>query len=398
MKFVNDTIKKDFPMLNNEEKQFIYLDSSSTSLKPKCVLDSINEFYTMYTSNAYRGDYINSEIVSLKIDECRGLIATLLNCSENEVIFTSNCSESINLLVHMLEIKKGNKVICSILEHHSNLLPWLEVADVSVVSVDLNGIIELDELEKLLSSNKIKLVSITAVSNVTGNIQPIKKICKLAHKYNALAVIDCCQYLPHHEINVVDIDCDFLAFSAHKMCGPSGLGVLYGKKEILTKCKKVKFGGGMVDKIVDFNNIRYKEIPYCFECGTLAIENIIGFGSALRYLMTLGYDKITNHNKELNEYFYKKIQECQNVKMLFPVSTNHVPIFTFGLTNEKLNIHYIAKILSDAYNICVSAGYQCAQPLYRSINQNGGIRASLQFYNTKKDIDIFFEKINELNI
>ena len=211
-------------------------------------------------------------------------------------------------------------------------------------------------------------------------------------------MIDCCQYLPHHEINVMDVECDFLAFSAHKMCGPSGLGVLYGKKEILAKCQKAKFGGGMVDKVIDFSNIRYKEIPYCFECGTLPIESIIGFGSALRYLLTLGYDKIEAYNKELNEYFYGKIQESKNVKLLFPISNNHVPIFTFGLTNENLNIHYIAKILSDSYNICVSAGYQCCQPLYNTVNKKGGIRVSLQFYNTKNDADVFFEKINELNI
>lgn len=395
---MNEKVIKDFPMLSGEVNKLIYLDSSATALKPRCVLDSMSEFYTKYTANAYRGDYLNSEIVSLKMDECRNLVSILLNCSENEVIFTNNCSDSINLLLHMLDIKKSDKIICSILEHHSNLLPWIEQADVSIVSTNSEGIIDLDELEKLLTGNKIKLVSITAVSNVTGNIQPIKEICKLAHKYNALAMIDCCQYLPHHDLNVMDMECDFLAFSAHKMCGPSGVGILYGNKEMLSRCKKAKFGGGMVDKVIDFNNIRYKEIPYCFECGTLPIENIIGFASALRYLMTLGYDRIKTHNKELNEYFYEKTQESKNVKLLFPVSNNHVPIFTLGLTNEKLNIHYVAKILSDSYNICVSAGYQCAQPLYNSINQKGGIRASLQFYNTKRDIDFFFAKLNSLNI
>jgi len=395
---MNDKIIKEFSMLTNETNPLIYLDNCSTALKPKCVLDSMTEFYSKYTANAYRGDYLNSEIVSLKIDECRELVATLLNCSETEVIFTSNCSDSINLLLHMLEISKEDKVICSVLEHHSNLLPWLEGANISIVSTDSEGIIDLDELEKLLSSNKIKLVSVTAASNVTGNVQPIKEICRLAHKYNALAMIDCCQYLPHDRLNVTEIDCDFLAFSAHKMCGPSGVGVLYGKKDILLKCRKAKFGGGMVDRVVDLSNVRYKEIPYCFECGTLPIENIIGFGSALRFLLSLGFDKIKVYNKELDEYFYEKIQNSSNIKLLFPISNQHIPIFTFVPANENLNIHYIAKILSDSYNICVSAGYQCCQPLYNSIKQKGGIRASLQFYNTKNDIDIFFEKMRELDI
>lgn len=393
---MNNNIRNDFPILKNNNT--IFFDNSSTSLKPKIVIDSVNEFYNKYTSNAYRGDYINSEIVSLKIDECRSMVATLINCSENEIIFTMNSTDSINLLSNMLRINKRDNVICSILEHHSNLLPWINKANISIVHTDKNGIIDLDELENELKSKKVKLVSITAVSNITGNVQPIKDICKLAHKYNSLVMVDACQMVPHLEVDVKEFDCDFMVFSAHKMCGPSGVGVLYGRKELLKKCKIAKYGGGMVDKIANFENIRYKEIPYCFESGTPPIEGIFGFGSAIRYYLTLGYESITEQNKMLNDYFYDKVLNSKNIELLFPISNNHIPIFTFKFKNKDLNIHYIAKILSDSKNICVSAGYQCAQPLYNYVEEKGGIRVSLQFYNTIEEIDYFFDVIDNLNI
>jgi len=392
---MKQNVRKDFPMLKNN---IVYFDNSSTSLKPYSVLDSINEFYTKYTSNAYRGNYANSEYVSLKIDETRELIATLLNCSNREIIFTSNCTDSINQLVKMLNINKKSKVICSILEHHSNYLPWLNNANVLFVNTNDDGTINLKQLENLLKENNIKLVSITALSNVTGNVQPIKEICKIAHNYKALVNLDCCQYASHYKIDVKDIDCDFLTLSAHKMCGPSGLGIIYGKKDLLLKCKKVKYGGGMVDKIADSNNIRYKEIPYCFEAGTPAIENILGFASAVRYYLSHDINNITNRNKELNDYFYNKLLKSKNIKLIFPISKNHAPIFTFKFNNKNLNLNYVAKILSDSANICVSSGYQCAQPLYNSVNEKGGMRVSLQFYNTEDEIDYFFYIIENLKI
>lgn len=388
-------IRNDFPIL---KKNIVYFDNSSTSLKPYSVLESITDFYTKYTSNAYRGSYINSEYVSLKIDETRELVSTLLNCSPREVIFTSNCTDSINQLVRMLNINKNSKVVCSILEHHSNLLPWLNNANVLTVNLNKDGTINLQELEDLLKSNKVKLVSLTALSNVTGNVQPIKEICQIVHKYKALVNLDCCQFVPHYKINVKDVDCDFLTLSAHKMCGPSGLGILYGKKELLVKCKKVKYGGGMVDRIVNNEEIRYKEIPYCFEAGTPAIENILGFASAIRYYLSYGYDNITKRNQELNDYFYKKLLASKNIELIFPISKNHAPIFTFKFKNNDLNLSYVAKILSDSANICVSSGYQCCQPLYNFINEKGGIRVSLQFYNTEEEIDYFFKVVNNLKI
>ena len=389
-------ITQDFYMKesSNNGKKLVYFDNASTTFKSKQMIEGINDYYKNYTSNVYRGDYINSEKASMKIDECREYVSLLLNSMSEEIIFTHNCSDSLNLVCNMINLNKNDVVICSDIEHHSNYLPWRNKCQLQVVKTDEFGTLDLKDLEEKLKKYNPKIVSITAVSNITGNIQPIKEMCKLVHKYNSLAVIDGCQYIPHNAIDVKDVDCDFLAFSAHKMTGPTGVGILYGKMEELKKCKIVKFGGGMVDKITE-DNIRYKEIPDCFECGTPAIENIIGFSYSLRYLLDIGYKDIEEYMKELDIYMYNKLKELDNIEFIFPISKNHIPIFTFNFKNKTLDIHYVAKVLSDAYNIAVSAGYQCSQPLYNKFNVKGGIRASLYIYNTKDEIDYFIDKIKD---
>lgn len=388
-------IRENYPFL---KQNIIYLDNASTALKPKCVIDAVTNFYTTYTSNAYRGTYANAEYVSLKIDECRALASVFLNCSSSEIIFTGNCTDSINQLVSMLGIKKEDKVVCSVLEHHSNLLPWVNNASVVMVDTDTNGLIDLDGLENILQKDAIKLVSVTGLSNVTGNIMPIKEICTIAHRYGTLVNIDCCQLAPHKAIDVKDIDCDFLTFSGHKLGGPSGIGILYGKKELLSVCKPARVGGGMVDIIRDFDNIEYKEIPHCFEAGTPAIENILGLSAVLKFYMEIGFEQIEQQNQNLNTYFLDKVMQSNNIELLFPVASIHATIFTFKMRNRDIDMSYFAKILADSANICVSSGYQCCQPLYHKINSKGGMRVSLQFYNTTEEIDSLFEVINHLTI
>ena len=390
-------LKEDFYMKesSNNGKKLVYFDNASTTFKPKQTIEAINDYYKNYTSNVYREDYLNSEKSSIKVDECREYVSLLLNSLPEEIIFTHNCSDSLNLVCNMIDLKKDDVVICSDIEHHSNYLPWRNKCNLKVVKTDEFGSLDLTDLETKLKEYSPKIVSITAVSNITGNIQPIKEICELAHKYNCLAVIDGCQYIPHNMIDVRDVDCDFLAFSAHKMLGPTGVGILYGKMEVLKKCRIVKFGGGMVDKITE-DNIRYKEIPDCFECGTPAIEGIIGFSASLRYLLNIGYEEIEKYMKELDTYMYNKLKELNNIELIFPISKKHIPIFTFNFKNKNLDIHYVAKVLSDSYNIAVSAGYQCNQPLYSKVGAKGGIRASLYIYNTKEEIDYFINKIREI--
>lgn len=376
-------------------KKLIYFDNASTTFKPKQMINAINNYYKGYTSNVYRGDYLNSEKASMKLDECRENVSLLINSMPEEIIFTHNCSDSLNLISYMIDLNEKDVVLCSDIEHHSNYLPWRNKCILKIVKTDKNGKLDLSDLENKIKKYNPKLVSITATSNITGNIQPIKEICKIVHKFDSLVAIDGCQYIPHNSIDVQKIDCDFLAFSAHKMLGPTGVGVLYGKMNILRKCKIVKYGGGMVDKISE-QSIRYKDIPECFECGTPAIEAIIGFSSSIKYILNIGYDKIEEYLNDLNNYMEKRIKELDNIELIFPISENHVPIFTFKFKNENLNIHYVAKMLSDSYNIAVSAGYQCNQPLYNKVGVKGGIRVSLYIYNTKDEIDYFIDKIKKI--
>lgn len=376
-------------------KKLVYFDNASTTFKPKQTIDGINEYYKNYTSNVYRGDYINSEKASIKIDECRELVSVLINSMPEEIIFTHNCSDSINSIGGMIGLNKEDIVLCSDVEHHSNYLPWINRANLKVIKTNKTGTLDMDDLESKIKQYSPKLISITAVSNITGNIQPIEEICRIASKYNVISVIDACQFAPHCQINVQKIGCDFLAFSAHKMLGPTGVGILYGKMDRLKKCKIIKYGGGMVDKITN-ESIRYKDVPDCFECGTPAIEGIIGFSYSLRYLLNIGYDNIENYMNNLEEYMHQRLLKLDNINLIFPISKKHTPIFTFNFKNEELDIHYVAKLLSDSYNIAVSAGYQCSQPLYSKFNVKGGIRASLYIYNTKEEIDYFIEKIGEI--
>lgn len=388
-------VRKEFPFLSGNT---IYLDNASTALKPNCVLEEIKKFYTEKTANAYRGSYENSEYVSMKIDQCRELVGLFLGCSSSEIIFTMNCTDSINQLAKMLDIKKSDNVVCSVLEHHSNLLPWINNANVIIVDTLENGIIDLDALEDVLKNNLIKIVTVTALSNVTGNIQPIKEISELAHKYNALVNVDCCQYAPHKKIDVKEIGCDFLTFSGHKVFGPSGIGILYGKKELLYRCQLSRYGGGMVDRITDLDNIEYKEIPYCFEAGTPPIESILGLAEAIKFLMKIGYKNIEQKNRELNGYFMEKLAKSDTMESLFPIAKEHMPIFTFKIKGNDINVSYIAKVLSDSADISVSVGYQCCQLLYKKYGLKGGIRVSFQFYNTFEEIDRLFEVLDKLKI
>lgn len=387
----------DFPMLNeeNHDKKFIYMDSASTTLKPTMVIDAVSKFYTNYTSNVSRSSHFLSEKVFEAYDLVREKVASFVNARKNEIIFTHNCTDSINQVVRGLCLKKDDEVILSILEHHSNFLPWYEHATVKIVRVDENGMIDLNHLHEL-TTDKTKLIAATYISNVTGNIQPTKDIVQIAKEKGVLSLIDAAQAVGHLPIDVFDVDCDFLVFSAHKMLGPSGVGVLYVKEEAFGTLSPPQYGGGMVNKVTS-QHIDYFTGYSLFEAGTPNIEGILGLGAAIDYLEQAGMQRITSYLDHLETYCRQELLSSNLVNFPFPMTASvHSPIFAFVPQNNKADIRYISNVLSDVHGIAVRDGFQCAQPLYSSENLNGAIRVSLYLYNTIEEIDALIYALNKL--
>lgn len=388
--------RKDFPILNieNPRKKFIYLDSASTTLKPKVVADAVNQFYTNCTSNISRSAHFLAEEIFNSFDQVRENIASFINARKDEIIFTHNCTDSINLLAKGLQLQKDDEIILSILEHHSNFLPWHERATPKILPIDESGIIDLDILRQQIT-DKTKLIAISYISNVTGNIQPVKEIARIAKECGVLSLIDAAQAVGHIPVDVFDIDCDFMAFSAHKMLGPSGVGILYVKNEALDCLSPSKYGGGMVNKVIP-SQIDYFRGYALFEAGTPNIEGILGLGAAVHYLNQSGIECITDHLEALEKYCRLQLNSLNFLDFPFAFATSHSPIFSFRLKNSKIKLDYITHILSDVHSIAVREGYQCAQPLYFSKNLDGAIRVSLYLYNTMEEIDALIFALKKL--
>ncbi len=386
-------IRADFSML--ESGQAIYLDSSSTSLKPVHVARAISDVHSQHCSNVGRSNHRIAEYITSEFEEVRTKVALILNCYVDEVAFSFNCTDSINTVANSISLTESDQVIVSELEHHSNLLPWLNRAKVKTVRTLESGTVDLDHLEELLKT-PTKLVSVTHASNVTGNIQPVEEICRLAQQYGAMSLIDGAQAMGHFLVDVKAIDCDFYAFSAHKMMGPSGVGVLYMKRDKQDLLGFSRYGGGMVNMVTS-DAVSYHSGPAKFEAGTPNIEGVIGFGVALDYIANIGIDFIHKHNQAMADYFINHKNSDRNIIYPFPLALKRIPVFTFRPTG-KIDINYISRILSDRYKIAVSTGFQCNQPLYRRKMIDGGIRVSLHVYNNRSDIDRFFQAIEELEI
>lgn len=386
--------REDFLLLDNAP--WIYFDNAATSLKPKCVLGAIISYHRYSASNVGRANHLLAEQATLAYEAVRAKAADFLQCYCDELVFTFNCTDSINLAAQAMGLTADDQVLVSNLEHHSNLLPWLARAQVSVVRTDDQGLIDLDHLESLLRDKPVKLVAITYVSNVTGNVQPVPQICRLAHTHGALTLIDAAQAVGHLSVDVGALDCDFLAFSGHKMLGPSGVGMLYIRRDLQSALGCGRLGGGMVNKI-DGQQIDYHTGPARFEAGTPNIEGVLGLGAALDYLNRAGLDNIERNDRTLEAYFWDRAQRCEQLVFPFPRAPQHLPIFTFR-PRGKVDIHTISRLLSDRYQIATSAGFQCNQPLYRKLGLTGGIRASLHLYNDAAEIDRLFDAFDDLSL
>lgn len=388
-------LKKDFPVLVNNP-DLIYLDSCASSLKPKVVIDKIDEYYNQYGVNVNRGVYALSYQATLEYEESREVVAKFINAKTKEVVFTKGASSALNLVASsygMINISEGDEIITSELEHHSNVLPWQNVAKVKkgvlkYIPLDSEGKITVDGFKKVLSS-KTKVVALTYVSNVMGYVTPIEEIIKLAHEVGAIVIVDAAQAVPHMKVDVKALDADFLAFSAHKMLGPTGVGVLYGKYKHLQKMDPIEFGGDMNDN-VDLFEVHFKDAPYKFETGTPAIAEVIAFKEAIKYLENIGFDKIIAHQDMLTKHMMDEITKIDGVKVYNASATTGVVSF---------NIHdahpHDVSTMFDEEHVCLRAGHHCAQLITKWLEVPGTLRACVYIYNTLEDVDKFIEAVKK---
>lgn len=378
--------REDFPMLKSD---IIYFDNAATSFKPNCVINAMNEYYQNYSSNVHRGDYEISYQADKMYDEARNTVSRFINARKEEVVFTSGTTESLNMIVNGFfdgVLDSGDEVLITLSEHASNVLPWFKLAlkkNIIVKYIDLDSTLHLtlDNLKKAITP-KTKVISIASVTNVVGDSRPVKEICQFAHQNNIFVVLDGAQSVAHEVTDVADIDCDFLAFSGHKMCGPTGVGVLYAKKELLESMEPVNFGGGMNESFDSVNEIYLKEIPTRLEAGTPNIAGVIGLKEAINYLNELGMDEINLREIKLKKYLVDKLKNIPHINIINEECESGIVAFNVdGIFAQDVAI-YLSK-----YNICVRAGSHCAKQLKDATGIKNTVRISLYFYNTTEEID-----------
>ncbi len=389
-------VKGDFPILRNNN--LAYLDSGATSLKPRSVIQAVNSYNSKYSANVHRGIYKMSEKATLEYEKARELIADFINARFDEIVFVRNTTEAINLVAYVwgeATIRKQDNILASVMEHHSNFVPWQELAkrkkaQFRVIDIK-NGELDLKDFAKKLNS-KTKLVAITHVSNVLGTINPIKEIIRIAHKNGALVLVDGAQAAPHLKVDVKDLGCDFYAFSGHKMLGPTGIGVLWARKEILDGMQPFMFGGSMIEQ-VSLKNSTFNHSPEKFEAGTPDISGAIGFGEAVKYLSQIGMDKIVSYEEDLRNYAYLKLSKIKDLTIYGPKDINKkCGVFAFNI--QGIHPHDLATIL-DEEGIAVRAGHHCAMPLHTSLHLIASVRASFYIYNDKDDVDKLVAALNK---
>ena len=389
-----EKIRRDFPVLNQEVhpgKKLVYLDSAATSQKPEAVLDAMDDFYHRYNANIHRGIHVLAEAATDLYEKAREKIARFVNAgSPEEVIYTRNTTEAINLVAFSWgrkNLNAGDVVVLTEMEHHSNLVPWHMLAEelgirLEFIPVTNEGLLDLSVYQQLLALQP-KLVSFVHMSNVLGTINPAKEMIEMAHQAEALVLVDGAQSVPHFPVDVRDLDADFYAFSSHKMCGPTGIGILYGKKKLLESMPPFLGGGDMI-KRVQLRSFVPNDLPHKFEAGTPAIAEAVGFGAAVDYLSSIGMEAVAAYEHELTSYALERLEEVPGVWVFGP-ETEHkggVASFTFA----GVHPHDVAQIV-DAEGIAVRAGHHCAMPLHEKFDLPATARASFYFYNTKDEID-----------
>lgn len=387
--------REDFPMLNQD---LVYFDNGATTLKPKCVIDKTVEYYEKYGANAHRGDYDISYKVDQEYENTRALVKDFIHAkSLEEIVFTAGATESLNLVArgffaNLLE--PGDEVLITQSEHASNVLPWFHLAktngiQVNYIPLDDQHYVTLENVKKMITPNT-KVISLAFITNVIGDIRPIKEIAAFAHQHNIFLVVDAAQSIGHIKTDVQDLDVDFLTFSAHKMCGPTGVGVLYGKKELLENVEPLILGGGMNESFDNENEVYLKELPTRLEAGTPNIAGVIAFGEAIQYLNSIGMENISDYEKKLRNYLVDKMLLIPHLDIINIESDSGIVSFNVTDIFSQDVAYYLNK-----YNICVRAGNHCAKILKKEVGVNNTLRVSLYFYNTYEEIDMLVELLSD---
>ena len=398
---MSNLYKKDFPVFFQKENQnLIYFDNAATTQKPDCVIDAIRNYYSVNNANPLRGLYDLSGRATEEYENARHTVAEFLNAKDCEIIFTRNASESLNLVAYtwgLANIKEGDEIVVSVTEHHSNILPWQMICQTKGAKLvflepdKITGEFSQEEFNKI--NSKTKLVAIAQVSNVLGITHPVKKIVQLAHSVGAVCVVDGAQSVPHMKVDVKDLDADFFAFSGHKMCGPMGIGVLYGKKNLLEEMPPFLRGGEMIEYVTR-DSATWAELPHKFEAGTVNAGGAVGLAAAIKYISSIGFDKIVEHDNHLTNMLMDLLKENPYVHVIGnPDPYKHCGIVTF--TVDGVHPHDIASLL-DTEKIAIRAGHHCAQPLGQYLNVPATARASMYFYNDEEEVVRFAKVLSEI--
>lgn len=401
-KLNTEKIKQDFPIFNQKinDETLVYLDNAATSQIPKFVEEKVRDFNEKERANVHRGVHALGLRATNQYESSRQKVANFIGANNaQEVIFTSGCTDSLNLVAASFgeqNIQAGDEILVSIMEHHSNLLPWQQLAKrkqakLNFIEINSDGLLDIKNLKSKINS-KTKIVALTHVSNVLGTINPIKELTDLAHEKGAIVVVDGAQAVGHFPIDVAELNVDFYAFSGHKMFAPTGIGVLYGKKDLLDKMPPYRLGGEMIANVTR-EGATWAEVPYKFEAGTPNIAGAIGLGAAIDYLQSLDFELIQKHEQELTSYALEKLKNVSGLTIYGPQKSNgRIGVISFNLKN--IHPHDLATAL-DLNGIEVRAGHHCAQPLMASLDTESTVRASLSIYNTKDDIDKLVSSLHE---
>lgn len=395
-------VRNDFPILNREinGNKLVYLDNAATSQKPRQVVEAISEYYFNHNANVHRGIHTLSEEATKMYEDARKKVASFIGAPHpEEIIFTKGTTESLNRVAiswGLKNLKKGEVVLLSDFEHHSNMIPWMEEAKATEAKIEYlesneNGEITLEEVKKKITE-KVKIISIAHASNVLGTIVPVKEICKIAHEKGILVCVDGAQAVPHLKVNLQSLDCDFYAFSGHKMLGPMGIGVLWVRKEILDNLEPYEFGGGMVDE-VSYESATYTNPPIRFEAGTPNVSGAVGLAASIDFLESVGMEEIRKHEIELNKYTLEKLAEISGVKIIGPKEAEkRTGVISF--ITKNVHAHDIASILN-GFGVAVRSGHHCAMPYHKKHGLAATTRTSHYLYNTKEDIDKLIEGVTK---